>query len=105
MAAVGIVLPQLFWCVDFVIGLAGRELTGMISYMFDTAKPLHLRGLSLFHGWLPFLLLYLVSRIGYDRRGIIAWTGLAWVLCLIAFFLLPPAAAALTEPNIPINVN
>ncbi len=105
MAAVGIVLPQLFWCVDFAVGLAGRELTGMTAYMFDSAKPVHLRGLSLFHGWLPFLLLYLVARVGYDRRGLIAWTGLAWGLCLIAFFLLPPAGAALADPNIPINVN
>ena len=105
MAAVGIVLPQLFWCVDFAVGLAGRELTGMTTYMFDPAKPLHLRGLSLFHGWLPFLLLYLVARLRYDRRGLVAWTGLAWLLCLIAFFFLPPAGADLADPNIPINVN
>ena len=105
MAAVGIVLPQIFWCVDFVVGLSGLHLSGMTAYMFDGNKSLFLRGLSLFHGWLPFLLLFLVARLGYDRRGLTAWTGVAWGLCLIAFFLLPPAGAALADPNLPVNVN
>jgi hypothetical protein len=45
-------------------------MTGMTAYMFDGAKPLFLRGLSLFHGWLPFFLVYLVARLGYDGRGL-----------------------------------
>lgn len=105
MAAVGIVIPQIFWCVDFAVELCGGHLSGMTSYMFDQNKSLFLRGLSLFHGWLPFVLLFMVAKLGYDKRAFVVWTGLAIVLCLIAFFLLPPAGAALTDPNMPRNVN
>jgi len=105
MAAVGLLVPQFFWCIDFVAELSGFHCTGMTSYMFDTHFPLFLRGLSLFHGWLPFLLCYLVFLMGYDRRALKAWTGLACALCLIAFFLLPPAGAILTNPKLPRNVD
>jgi hypothetical protein len=105
MAAVGILVPQFFWCVDFGAELLGFHLTGMTSYMFDAHSSLFLRGLSLFHGWLPFLLCYLVFRLGYDRRALKAWTGLACGLSLVAFFLLPPAGAILADPKLPRNVN
>ena len=105
MAAVGILVPQFFWCVDFGAELLGFHLTGMTSYMFDPHRSLFLRGLSLFHGWLPFLLVFLVLRLGYDRRALKAWTALASALCLVAFFLLPPAGAQLADPKLPLNVN
>jgi hypothetical protein len=105
MCAVGILVPQFFWCVDFGGELLGFHMTGMTSYMFDTQHSLFLRGLSFFHGWLPFLLCYLVFRLGYDRRALKAWTGLAGGLCLVAFFLLPPAGAILADPKWPRNVN
>ena len=105
MSAVGILVPQFFWCVDFGGELLGFHVTGMTSYMFDAHRSLLLRGLSLFHGWLPFLLCYLVFRLGYDRRALKAWTGLACGLCLVAFFLLPPAGAILADPKWPRNVN
>jgi hypothetical protein len=105
MAAVGILVPQFFWCVDFGGQLLGLHLTGMTGYMFDAQHSLLLRGLSLFHGWLPFLLCYLVFRLGYDRRALKLWTGLACVLCLVAFFLLPPAGAKLADSNWPRNIN
>jgi hypothetical protein len=105
MSAVGILLPQFFWCVDFGAELLGLQLTGMTGYMFNAKYPLFLRGLSLFHGWLPFLLCYLVYRLGYDRRALKLWTGLACALCLVAFFLLPPAGAILADPKTPRNIN
>ncbi len=103
--AVGILLPQMLWCVDFLIQLCGGKLTGMTGYMFDSQRDLFLRGLSLFHGWLPFLLLYLVYKLGYDRRALLGWSVICVVLCLIAYFLLPPAGAVLANPQLPRNVN
>ena len=105
MAAIGILVPQFFWCVDFGAELLGVRLSGMTSYMFEPHHSLFLRGLSLFHGWLPFLLSFLVFRLGYDRRALKLWTGLACALCLVAFFLLPPAGATLADPKWPRNVN
>jgi hypothetical protein len=91
MCCVGILLPQALWCVDFAVVLSGGHLTGMTDYMVKDTS-LFLRGLSLFHGWLPFLLFFLVRRTGYDRRALPLWTVLAWTLCFISFFLLPGPA-------------
>ena len=57
-------------CWDFTL----LNLTG---YMFDQHLPLFTRGLSLFHGWLPLLLVWLLFRLGYDKRALSAWTSLA----------------------------
>lgn len=105
LAAVGILIPQLLWCVDFACEWAGARFTGMTSYMFDGRKPLFLRALSLFHGWLPWLLLFLVARLGYDRRAFRDWSLLAAVLCVFCYLFLPPAGAELPDPNLPRNVN
>src|SRR4051812_17578246 len=90
MCAVGILIPQAYWVIDFVANLFGVSLTGMTNYMFNPNTSLFLRGLSLFHGWLPFMLVYLVWKLGYYRRALPAWTALACVLLLVCFLLMPP---------------
>jgi hypothetical protein len=105
MAAVGILAPQVLWVADFVAELCGGRLTGMTSYMFNQEKPLFLRGLSLFHGWLPFLLVYLVWRLGYDRRAFLRWTLLAWALLLICYTLMPGPRADAASIATPVNIN
>lgn len=105
LPAVGILIPQALWCVDFLVQACGGKLTGMTGYMFDENRSLFLRGLSFFHGWLPFLLFYLVRRLGYEKRALLGWTVICIGLCLTAFFVLPAAGAELADPNIPRNVN
>jgi hypothetical protein len=103
MCAVGILAPQVLWVADFLSNLVGVPLVGMTDYMFNPDSSRFLRGLSLFHGWIPFLLVYLVWKLGYDRRAFLAWTGLAWALILICFFFMPPS-----QPNpglMPVNIN
>jgi hypothetical protein len=103
MCAVGILVPQAVWVVDFHCTAAGYPLTGMTDYMFAPDHSLFLRGLSLFHGWLPFLLVYLVWRFGYDRRAYWSWTTLALALLLVCFFLMPPPSP---DPGLlPVNIN
>jgi hypothetical protein len=103
MCAVGIVVPQAIWVVDFAVNAAGFSLTGMTDYMFDSTHSLFLRLLSLFHGWMPFLLIYLVWKLGYDRRALWPWTFFAWAVLLICFFLMPPPTP---HPGLtPVNIN
>jgi hypothetical protein len=100
---VGILVPQFIWLADFGGNLAGIKLTGMTDYMFDSSHSLFLRLLSLFHGWLPLLLIYLVFKTGYDRRALHSWTVLAWIVLPICFFLMPGPTA---HPGlIPVNIN
>jgi hypothetical protein len=106
MQAVAIMLPQMLWMVDFLCQLvAGVQITGMTAYMFDSNIPLFLRALSLFHGWLPFFLLWLLSRLGYDRRafGIQSVVAIAVLLASYIFAPAPPPSAS--HPNWAVNIN
>lgn len=103
MPAVGILAPQVLWLADFAANFAGIHLIGMTDYMFDAGKPLYLRGLSLFHGWLPLLLVFAVAKTGYDKRAFYAWTALAWSVMAVSFFFLPAPSA--DAANAVANVN
>lgn len=105
MAAVGILLPQFLWVADYLGHFVGLPLTGMTNYMFESERPVFLRGLSLFHGWLPFLLVFMVWRLGYDRRALWIWTATAWALVLICYFFMPAPGAELANPLAPRNIN
>jgi hypothetical protein len=105
MCAVGILLPQCLWLVDFGSHLLGFHFLNLTSYMFDPHLPLFTRGLSLFHGWLPLLLVWLLFRLGYDKKALPAWTILAAALGFVCYFFTPPAGAHLANANVPININ
>lgn len=105
MCAVGILLPQCLWLADFGSHLLGFHLLGLTGYMFDHDLPLFTRGLSLFHGWLPLLLVWLLFRLGYDQRALFAWTSLAAGLLLVCYYFTPPAGAHTADPNTPMNLN
>jgi hypothetical protein len=105
MPAVGILLPQTLWIVDFLGGLLGIHVVGMTDYMFQPTIPLFTRGLSLFHFWLPLFLVWIIWRLGYDRRAFRAWTVLAWVLMLVCYFLMPAPPAPPSNPTLPVNIN
>jgi hypothetical protein len=65
------------------------------------AHRLHVDGRTF--GWLPFLLLYLVWRLGYDGRALPAWTVVACALVLISFFLMPQPRS---DPGLtPVNID
>jgi hypothetical protein len=86
MQAVSVGLLELIWIADFVARLVfGVRLVGMTDYMFKAEIPLLVRGLSLFHVVLPFLLFWLVYRLGYDERAWMAQTLLAWAVLLACY--------------------
>ena len=103
MAAVGILAPQMVWLLDFGGHFLGLQLTGMTDYMFDETKSKFLRGLSLFHGWLPLLLIWLVFRLGYDTRALKLWSVLSAVLLLVCYFLMPGPSPH--SGNAAVNIN
>ena len=89
------------WMVDLAWrGVTGRHLIGGTEYMWDPAYPWWLRGLSLFHVWLPLVLVFAVRRTGYDRRAPWVQIALAAVV-LVASRALGPAENpnfAFTDP-------
>ena len=89
MQAIAILLPQTIWVIDFLVRACGGHLLGMTDYMFNPSLTLFTRGLSLFHGWLPFLLVYLLIRLGYDRRAYPAQCAFGISLLLFCFFFAP----------------
>jgi hypothetical protein len=96
MAAVGVLFLELIWTVDFLLLLlAGTSPVGLAEYMVDDAIPAGVRALSLFHLALPPLLVWLMYRLGYDRRAFIAQTALALIVL--------PVTWALTSPDDNIN--
>ena len=105
MSAVGILIPQLLWLIAFGGHLIGFHILALTDYMFDPNLPIFTRGLSLFHGWLPLLLVWLLSRLGYDTRALPAWAALAMVLIVICYLFTPAAGAQPPNPNTPVNIN
>ena len=68
--AVSALLVDVAWALDAGWRLFTRHhLLGGTEYLFDASKPLWIRLLSLYHLVLPVLLLWLLYRLGYDRRG------------------------------------
>jgi hypothetical protein len=90
MAALTSLLPGTARIAAFVLRLFGGPEFAAIAYMFDPNKPLPLRLLSLFHLFLPPLLLWLLGRLGYDHRAFPAQTLLAWTVLLSLFFFSEP---------------
>lgn len=87
---VGALLPDAAWCLDagwrFVFG---RHLVGGTEYMWDTRYPLFVRLLSLFHVFMPLLLLWSLRRVGYDHRGWKLQSAIFAVLLIASRFFDP----------------
>jgi hypothetical protein len=91
MVTLSILLLDIAWNVDFFGRLlTGRSLFGLSNYMFEAKIPLPVRLLSLFHIWFPPLLLWMVYRLGYDARALLAQTVLAWVVLPVSYLVTNP---------------
>lgn len=92
MQVISVGVLELIWTVDFTSGLlrGGHTLFGLAQYMFDADIDLHLRLLSLYHLFIPWILLWVVWRLGYDRRGWWAQTLFAWTILMVCYFFTNP---------------
>jgi hypothetical protein len=71
--------------------------------MFDRRVPRIIRLISAFHIWLPFLLIWMLIRIGYDRRAFLLQSLLMTVLLLTCRLVSrPPPEHSMHEA---VNIN
>ena len=91
MMALAVLLADSLWNVSYFWQLVtGKRIIGLSNYMFDASKPRWLRALSLFHLWLPLLLLWTVAKLGYAHVALIGMTLLCWLVLLICYFFTDP---------------
>jgi hypothetical protein len=92
MMALSVLLLELVWNADFWVRLVtGKSLIALSAYMFDPKIPVFIRGLSLFHVALPILLVWLLCRLGYDRRAFFWQTLVALVVLPISYLVTNPS--------------
>jgi hypothetical protein len=98
MAALGV---QLIYTLDFLVLCATRiSPTGVTAYMLDASRPLGLRALSLFHVWMPALLLHVIGRVGYDRRALFLQSLVAACLLPLCYLAFDPGVDT-NDPEMP----
>jgi hypothetical protein len=100
--AVAMLVSQTVWIIDFV---SGGRLLGFAAYMFDPGIKLYVRALSTFHIWLPFLLLWMVWKLGYDRRSFWFQSTLCALILVSSFLLTDPRHPRRGYPYEAVNVN
>ncbi len=94
MMAVGVLIPELAWNIDYFTHLvAGQDVLGLnaTGYMFSEDRSRLVRGLSLFHVFLPVILIYSLMRLGYDSRAFLAQVILCWLVLPASYFFTEPA--------------
>jgi hypothetical protein len=94
ITVVAVMGPSVVWSVDFLTFLlVGRYPIHMAEYMTDGTIPAVVRATSLFHIWLPIVLVRMMWRLGYDRRALAIQTVIAIALLVTCrTFTAPPPA-------------
>lgn len=94
MMGVGVLIPEIYWMIDFFSHLvAGKDVIGLdaTAYMFAKEKSLLVRSMSLFHIFLPMVILFALNRLGYDSRAFPAQIVFSWIVLALSYFLTEPA--------------
>jgi hypothetical protein len=82
----------LAWALDAGWRVAsGHHLFGGTEYMWDPHYPLFTRLLSLYHLAWPVLVVFLVRRVGYDRRGWALQSAIAGAVLVVCRLFTAPA--------------
>lgn len=91
MMALAVLLPDVAWNVSFFGRLAtGKGIPGLTDYMFDSDYPRYVRAFSLFHVFMPVLLVWTVMRLGYAPQALPAQTLLCWIVLMLTYWLTDP---------------
>ncbi len=90
MAGISVLFFHSLWTLMFLARLLfGFHSGGAIAYVFDAGTPLYLRSVTMFHVATPPLILYLLSKKGYDRRAFRYQKFWGATLILITYLLSP----------------
>jgi len=96
MLVVGVLLYESGWCIIFLTKLAFADFTpGLGIDVFNTSLPPLIRYLTLFHLLLPPFIIWLLVRLGYDRRGLRYQVAFAIVIMFCCY--------CFTDPSLDIN--
>jgi hypothetical protein len=104
IAAIAALLPMGLWIADMGARiLLGHYVFGFAGYMFDRRIPRIIRFISAFHLWLPLMLIWMVSKTGYDRKAVL-FQSLFMTVLLITCRLVsqPPPEHSMHEA---VNIN
>jgi hypothetical protein len=104
-AAIGAIVIQWMWTLDVVGTAMGMPIVNMTAYMLQPGQSLTLRVLEMFHAWLPFLLIYSLLKLGYDKRAFTCWTLIAWLLLTVAYLLFREHGSPPESGFSPVNLN
>lgn len=90
MMAVASLIPELAWNIEFFGRLILKfKGSGLTDYMFDKKKPRYLRALSLFHIFLPVLIVWMIFELGYDSKAIYVQTLFSWFILILSYKFSP----------------
>ena len=87
MMTLGALIPECVWTANFIFG--GTLFSGM-EYLFAPQMSGYLLGLSLFHIAVPLILIWMLARLGYDRRALVAQTAFTWGLLPLTYVFSEP---------------
>lgn len=92
MLALAAVLGDLAWFVLLGVRLWRRRRGETSQNVFPNSDgmPRFIKVLSLFHPFLPLLLLWLIARLGYDERALVYQTLAAWTILIATYLLTDP---------------
>jgi hypothetical protein len=104
IAAIAAVVPMGLWIADIAARIVlGHYVFGFAGYMFDRHVPRVIRLISAFHIWLPLLLIWMLIKVGYDRRAFLFQSlFMAGLLVTCWLVSLPPPEHSMHEP---VNIN
>ena len=90
--AILLTLPlDIIWIVDFLFHLiTGKNLLGVVGYMFDPKFSRWTRSLSLFHIFLPIIWIWCLTMWGYDENAFLYASVLVWVVLIATYFFTDP---------------
>lgn len=90
MSAIITMFIEAFWIFDyFYTLLVGVNLLGIAGYMFDENLNIYLRGLSLFHIFLPIMQIKYMRAWGYDSNALLYGITLYWLTLITCYAITP----------------